>query len=230
MAMRSVALVLLALALVVAPPAALAKAGDVAATRALARATNTLVRAAQPDIHRGLAAVKRYANQLETQCPRAAAGSPQDYDSNQLDREIIGALTVTGYHTAAAPIAAFARAVDGLRWSNHRLTRAVVTFTSKLKNISTLSPPNVCGDIEGWVASSYMTLPPGTIQFNRSYFGGDPEAEEVPLIVRLAMPYATPSEIPVLHRVERLEVELGEAEAQAVEIYSHLMISLNLNQ
>src|ERR1700691_4896988 len=118
--------------LALTPTVALASSGDEAATQALARATNTLVLAATPDVPRGLAAVKRYASQLAGQCPGAAVGSPQNYDSkhpaakppaarlagqfpgaavgspqnydsNQLDDELIGAMTVVGYRTAAAP-------------------------------------------------------------------------------------------------------------------------------
>ena len=139
-------------------------------------------------------------------------------------------MTAVGYHAAATPIAAFARAVQGLRWSDRRLTRTVRTFATKLEELSTLAGPNLCGDVEGWVASGYMTLPASTIQFNQHYSAVDPEAEEVPLILRLIAPYASPSEVPVLHRVERFEAQLGEAEAKAVEDYSHLVDSLDLNQ
>jgi hypothetical protein len=230
MAMRSASVLLAALAFAVAPPAALAKQGNVAATQALARATDTLVRAARPDIGRGLAAVKSYANQIAAQCPGVATGSPQDHDSEQLDNEVVGAMTTVGYHTAAAPIAAFAGTVKRLRWSDHRLTHAVRTFATKLEGLSTLATPDLCGDIGGWVSSGYATLPASTIQFNQRYSAVDTEAEEVPLIVNLAMPYASPSDFSVLRRVERFEARLGEAEAQAVEYYTHLMGSLKLNQ
>ncbi len=229
--MRSLGVALFAvLALALAPGAAFAGSGDAAATQALARATDTLVRAANPDVSKGLAAVKHYAGQLTAQCPRAAVGSPQNGDSEQLDDEVIGALTIAGYSTAARPIAAFARAVRGLSWSNHRLTRAVKTFATKLRELSTLALPNVCGDIQAWTATGFKTLPAGTVPFVRHYLAVTPEAEEVPLMIRLLSPYATPSDFPILRRVEHLETRLGEAEAAAVEIYSHLIIALELNQ
>lgn len=228
--MRSVSVLLAGLALAVAAPAALAKRGDVATTQVLAHATDILVRAASPDVRKGLAAVKSYANQIAAQCPRVAMGSPQNHDSEQLSNEVVGAMTVVGYRTAATPIANFARAVGGLSWSNHRLTRAVRTFARKLEGLSKLTAPNLCGDIGSWASGGYMTLPTSTIEFDRHYSLVDPEAEESPLIIRLAMPYASPSDVPILHRVERLEAQLGEAEAHAVEYYSHLMDSLELNQ
>jgi hypothetical protein len=216
--------------LAVAPPAASASSADVAATQALARATNTLVRASQPDIAKALANVKSFANQTLAQCPRVAAGSPQNHDSEQLDNEVAGALTTVGYRTAAAPIATFAHAVKGLHWSNGRLTRAVRTFATKLVGLSTLAVPSLCGDIGAWVTSGYQTLPTSTTQFNERYSAVDPEAEESPLIIRLATPYGTPSDVPVLHRVERFEAQLAEAEAKGVEYYVHLMNSIELKQ
>jgi hypothetical protein len=213
-----------------APSAALASSPNVAATQALARATNTLVSAARPEIGRALADVKSYTNQVAAQCPRVAARSPQNDDSEQLDNEVAGALTTVGYHTAAAPIAAFAHAVKSLRWSDGKLTRAVRTFATKLVGLSTLATPNLCGDVGSWVASGYATLPASTVQFDQRYAATDVEAEESPLIIRLATPYATPSEFSVLRRVERFEAQLAEAEAHGVEDYTHLMDSIELNQ
>lgn len=226
----SILLALAYVALVASAQAALSRAGDVANTQALARATNTLVSVAHPDIAKGLAAVKSYANQIAAECPGAAAKSPQNHDSEQLDDEVIGAMTAVGYHTAATPIAVFARTVKRLRWSNGRLTRAVRTIATKLEGLSTLAIPNLCGDIEGWVTSGYTTLPASTTQFNRSYSSVDPEAEEVPLIINLAEPYSTPGDFAVLRHVERFEAQLGEAEANAVEYYTHLINTLELKQ
>jgi hypothetical protein len=231
MAIRALVVSLLAgLALVSAPGVALAGSGDVAATQSLARATDTLVRAATPEVSKGLAAARRYASGIAAKCPRAAAGSPMNQASEQLDDEVIGAMTIAGYSVAAGPIATFGRSVHGLHWSNARLTRAVKTFAAKLQKLSTSTLPDVCGDIQAWAASGYKTLPATTVPFVRHYLQVTPEAEEVPLIIRLVTPYATPSDFPILRRVERLETKLGEAEAAAVESYSRLILALELNQ
>jgi hypothetical protein len=217
--------------LALVPTAALgASAGDAAATQALARATDTLVRAANPDIPKGLASARRFGNAIAAQCPHAAAGSPQNGQSEQLDDELIGGMTIAGYSVAAAPIAHFKQAVRGLHWSNNRLTRAVSTFADKLQKLATLKLPNVCGDIQAWADSGYKTLPASTVPFVHHYLQVTPEAEEVPLIIQLVGPYATNADFPILRRVERLETRLGEAEAAAVETYSHIIITLELNQ
>jgi hypothetical protein len=226
----SLVLVLVGFALAAMPPAALAKPGDVAATQALANAAKTLLRAARPDIPKGLAAVKSYANEVAAQCPKAAAGSPQNHDSEQLDNEVVGAMTVVGYRTAAAPIATFARAVKGLHWSNHRLTRAVKVYATKLKKLVSLTVPNLCGDVQEWAASGYNTLTASTVQFNQHYTAVDPEAEEGPLIMRLVEPYATPADVPLFHSIENFESQLAEAEAHAVFDYTHVMNTMELNQ
>ncbi len=197
--------VLAVVVLASAQTAAARSAADVAATQALSGATNTLVNAARPDINRALAAVKGYVNQSIAQCPGVATGSPQNHDSEQLDNEVAGTLTVAGYRIAAGPIAAFARAVKGLHWSNSRLTRAVHTFATKLVGLSTLVAPNLCADVGAWVSSGYATLPASTVQFDQRYAATDVEAEESPLIIRLARPYGTPSDFVVLRRVERFE-------------------------
>jgi hypothetical protein len=230
MRMRWGSTALIGLALAATPSSALAKPGDVATTRALARATDALVRAASPDVPKGLAAVKRYTVQLAAQCPGVALESPQNHDSEQLDNELVGALTIVGYRTAAAPIATFAHAVAGLSWSNHRLTRAVRTFARKLRGVSTMAVPDVCGDIQAWVSSHYATLPASTIQFDQRYSAVELEAEETPTIISLATPYASPADFPVLRHVERLEAKLAEAEAHAVEYYVHLVDTLHLQQ
>jgi hypothetical protein len=222
--------VLAGVVLGVAPGAALASSQDVATTQRLARAANALMAAASPEIPRGLAAAEHFAARVAAECPAAAAGSPQNQESEQLDNEVIGAMTVVGYHVAAAPVATFARAVRGLHWSSGRLTRAVQTFAKRLFGLTRLTPPSVCSDIKSWAASGYKTVPASTLAFEKRYFATDPTAEEVPLIIQLSTPFATVSDIPVLKRAERLEVKLGEAEAAAVEAYSRLIIATQLSQ
>lgn len=217
-------------ALALAPSAALASSGNVAETQALARATNTLVKASTPDVPRGLAAVRGYAQKVAAQCPKVAAGSPENGDSSQLDDEVVGAITTVGYHLAKAPAAAFEHAVAHLSWSNSKLTRAVHTFATKLAGLTSLATPNICGDVEAWVHSGFQTIPSSTTQFLARYNKVDTTAEEVPQIIALATPYGTPSDLPVLRRVERLEAQLGQAEADAVAYYTEAMNAMELNQ
>jgi hypothetical protein len=227
----SVVLVLASFTLAAAPQVASARsAADMAATQALARATKTLLNAARPDLPKGLAAVNRYAGEVATQCPAVAAKSPQNQGSEQLDNEVVGAMTVVGYRTGSGPIESFYGAVKGLHWSNHKLTRAVKTFATKLDKLVGLTVPSLCGDIKEWVASGYSTLTASTTQFLKQYNAVDPEAEEGPLIMRLARPYATVGDISLFHSIEAFESELAETEAHAVFAYKRIMNTLELNQ
>ncbi len=227
----SVVLVFASFALAMAPQAASARsAADMTATQALARATKTLLHAARPDLPKGLAAVNRYAGEVTTQCPNVAAKSPQDQGSEQLDDEVVAGMTVVGYRTGAGPIKAFYRAVKGLHWSNSKLTRAVKIFATKLDKLVSLTVPSLCGDIKEWVASGYSTLTASTTQFLTQYNAVDPEAEEGPLIMRLARPYATAGDISLFYSIETFESELAETEAHAVFAYKRIMNTLELKQ
>jgi hypothetical protein len=217
--------------LATAPQAASARSGaDLAATRALARATKMLLNAARPDLPKGLANVNRYANEVAAQCPQAAAKSPQNHGAEQLDNEVVAAMTVVGYRTGAGPIKTFYHAVKGLHWSNPQLTRAVKTFATKLDKLVSLPVPSLCGDIKEWVASGYQTLTASTTQFLEQYEAVDPEAEEGPLIMRLSRPYATAGDISLFHSIESFESELAETEAHGVFAYKTIMNTLELNQ
>jgi hypothetical protein len=216
------------LALTAAPAGALGSSGDVAATRAYARANYALVRAARANLAVGQAAIKGLARQLASECPLVAAESPQDHDSEQLSNEVAGALTVAAYHPDAGAAVAFAHAVQGLHWSDPRLTHVVRTYAARLVALTALAMPNVCADVKAWVASNYQTLPPSSLEFDKLYYADDIEAEEVPM--RLLARYGSASTASLLHRAKRLEAPLAEAEADAVADYTHILDALKLSQ
>src|ERR1700691_819824 len=100
-----------------------ANAGDDAATRVYVQADYALVRVARANLATGQAALRGLVRQIRGQCPNAAAGSPQNDDSNELGDEVVGAMAVLVSRPDAHAIDVFARAVEGLRWSNPSLTR-----------------------------------------------------------------------------------------------------------
>jgi hypothetical protein len=225
--MRFASILLAAFALAATPSAALARSENAAATRAYVEANYALVRAARANLAAGEAAVKSLAAQIAEQCPLAAAGSPENYDSEQLSNEIVGAMTVDVYRPDAAAMATFARAVGRLRWSNPKLTHSVRTYATQIKGLSTLAMPEVCGDVKAWAASGYKTLPASSVQFDKTYYAVDIEAEEVPL--RLLAPYESARTASLLRRTKRLEAPLAQAEANAVADYTKILDALNLS-
>lgn len=228
MVLRFASILLAALVLAVAPSAALANPRDAAATRTYIRANYALVRTARANLAAGEAALKGLVRQITGECPLAAAGSPQNHDSEQLSDEVVGAMTLLVYRPDAAAMGAFAHAVGGLRWSNRRLTRTVSTYAAQLEGLTTLALPNVCGDVRAWAASGYRSLPASTAQFDQRYNADAFEAEEVPL--RLLAPYESASEASLVRRTKRLEAPLAEAEANAVADYTQILDALKLNQ
>jgi hypothetical protein len=225
-AARLAPILLAALALAAAPPVALAKSGNAAATRAYIRANYALVRAARSNLAAGETALKSLAGQVAAQCPLAAAGSLENHESEQLSNEVAGALTVVAYRPDAAAMAAFAHAVKGLRWSSRTLTRTVRTYAAQLEGLSTLATPNVCGDVQAWAAADFHVLPASTVQFDQRYYAEDIEAEEVPL--RLLAPYESAGEASLARRTKQLEAPLAEAEANAVADYTRILNALEL--
>lgn len=226
-ATRLASILLALLTLAAAPSAALAKPGDAAATRVYIEANYNLVRAARSHLATGQAALKSLVSKITGQCPRAAAESPQNHDSEQLSNEVVGAMTLVAYHPDTAAMGAFARAVGGLRWSNRRLTHIVRTYAAQLKGLTTLAMPDVCGDVRAWAGSGFQRLPASTVQFDKRYYADDIEAEEVPL--RLLAPYESAGEATIVHRTKRLEAPLAEAEADAVADYTRILDALKLN-
>jgi hypothetical protein len=226
-AIRFAVILLAGLALAASPSAALARSENAAATRAYIQANYALVRAARSNLAAGNAALKSLVGQITGECPLAASGSPKDHDSEQLSNEVVGAMTVVAYHPDAAAVGVFARAVGGLHWSNHALTRRVRIYSTQLAGLATLAAPDVCADVQAWVADGYRALPAGTLQFDKRYYAVDIEAEEVPL--RLFAPYESAGEASLARRTKRLEAPLAQAEANAVADYTRILDALELN-
>lgn len=206
---------------------ALASRGDAAATRAYIQADYTLVHAAKVNLKASEAALQKLRRRIAAECPKAAAGSPQDRNSEQLSNELVGAMTVAAIQPDVRAVATFTRMVRSLRWSNATLTRKVRSYAAKLHTLSTLAAPDVCADVKAWAASGYRALPPSTVRFNSRYYKVEVAVGEVP--ARLLAPSEQPDERPVLAHAERIEGQLSEVEANAVYTWGHIMESLTLN-
>jgi|HubBroStandDraft_4_1064222.scaffolds.fasta_scaffold167111_2 hypothetical protein len=208
-------------------PAALAASGDAAATRSYIQADYALVHAARVNLTTSEAALHKLRGQIAAECSQAAAGSPQDTDSEQLSNELVGAMTLAAIVPDVHAVAAFAHTVQGLRWSNATLTHKVKSYAARLQTLSVLPAPNVCADVRAWAASRYQTLPASTVSFDSRYYKVEVAVGEVP--AKLLAPSEQADERPVLARAQRLEGQLTEAEANAVYTWGHIMESLALN-
>jgi hypothetical protein len=209
------------------PAPALAGQGDIAATRAYIQADYTLVHNAKVNLATSEAALQRLRHKIAAECPKAAAGSPQDTDSEQLSNELVGAMTVAAIRPDVRAIAAFTNTVRNLHWSNATLTRKVHSYAAKLHTLSTLAAPDVCADVKAWAAGGYRVLPPSTVRFDSGYYKVEVAVGEVP--ARLLAPSEQSDERPTLAHAQRIEGQLSEVEANAVYTWGHIMESLALN-
>jgi len=218
---------ILATTLALAPAPALASQGDVAATGAYIQADYTLVHTAKVNLKTSEAALRQLRHRIAAECPKAAAGSPQDTNSEQLSNELVGAMTVVAIQPDKRAVSAFASTVERLHWSNATLTRTVHTYATRLKTLSVLPAPNVCADVKAWAAGHYQTLPTSAASFDSRYYKVEVAVGEVP--AKLLAPSEQANERAVLARAEKLEGQLSEAEANAVYTWGHIMEALALN-
>jgi hypothetical protein len=223
-----VAAVVVALVLTAAPALAAPSSRDVAATRAFVGANNALARAAKAHLPATEKSIDAYIAQIGAQCPKAAAGSPENKEAEQLSDEVVTALTILVYRSGAQAISRLKRTVHGLHWSNGKAQRAVDRYVARLSALSTLALPDVCGDVKAWAANGYKVVPPATTlavkRFNTIEAGPDRVSKQ------LLAPYEQPDERGTLAQTSRLERQLQETESnEGVEYWSKALAKLDLN-
>jgi hypothetical protein len=215
---------LMAVALVPAP--ALAASADVSATEVYVRANYALVSSAHARLGVAEATLQALLRRVRRQCPKVAAGSPQNTDSEALTFELVGEMRLAATRPNAGAVGRFARAVARLHWSNAKLTNAVRSYAAALRKQSQLAIPDVCAEVGAWVSSGFQTLPDGTTRFNRAL----PEYVAMGMLpTRLMAPYVTSSQRGLLQRTRHLEEDISEMEAFAVETWGQIMDELALN-
>ncbi|HEY2572262.1 MAG TPA: hypothetical protein VGI27_12350 [Solirubrobacteraceae bacterium] len=211
---------------VLAPSQALAAPGDVSETQAYVRANYALVSSAHAKLGAAEAILQGLLRRVRSECPKVAEGSPQNTDSEALTFELVGEMRLAASRPNAGAVAAFARAVAPLRWSNAKLTNAVRSYSRQLRKQSLLAIPDVCAEVRAWVASGFRTLPQGTRRFNVAL----PEYVAMGMLpTRLIAAFVTPAQRGVLQRTRQLEEGISEFEAFAVETWGKIMDALALN-
>jgi hypothetical protein len=209
----------------IAPSSTLADAANVTATQTYLQANYTLMRYFTSHIPAARAELAGVLAGVQRECPNAAAGSPEDADSEQLSNEVIGTMVTTVAQHNVAPIRAAIRAVAPLSWSNGALTRSVRAESAKGKVLSSLAVPDLCADVKSWVASDFQTLPASTVSFDRQFM----PAWVAPGFLPAALSaYETPEERTLARRTAQLEQQWTEFEAREVETWGTIMDTLML--
>ena len=211
-------------ALAVAAPAA-AQASDGSATSAYLRANYALVAAGHAHLGASIAAYKGVLTKVRRECPRGAAGSPQDPESTKLSNEVIGAMVLSAGKPDRPAIQAYLRAVKGLSWSNGSITRAVRRYAANLTKLYGLSVPDLCGDIRAWAANGFKSLAPSTVSFVEVFY---PNWVALGLLPPGLARFESGGDRQLAHGSFQFEYQLTNAEAEAVETWGEIMNALEL--
>jgi hypothetical protein len=205
---------------------ALAASGDVATTRTYIQANYALVHYAATRLGTARSLLDGVLNRARAECPRAAAGSPQNPQSTMVSYEIIGAMVLAAYHAAQPEITAYTRVAARSHWSSRTLNNSIHAYAGKLTTLSTLAAPNLCADIAAWAAGGYKSLPASTVRFDQRFVPAWVPLGEMP--AQLASS-ERPDERSTLQRTSVSEETLTNFEAEAVETYGMLMNTLAVN-
>jgi hypothetical protein len=220
-------IIIVMLAFGLAPASALATPQDIASTHSYIVANSTLVRQAEASVAPAQASIVRLTHKLGQECPKAGAGSPEDEESQKLSYEVSGALWSISYGADARPIAAFARAVKPLHWSNPKLAQIAQGYAQSLRGLAAIPMPDLCGDVHTWTASAFRTIPTPTLRFDRLV--ESLEGHSIP--TRLLAPYVLPADKSILARTTSLETKLEHTETVVgFNDWDLLLETLGLNQ
>jgi len=208
---------------VVTPGAAFAS--DASATSAYLRANYALVAAGHAHLGTSIAAYRGVLTKVRRECPRGAAGSPQNPESTKLSNEIIGAMVLSAGKPDRPAIQTYLRAVKGLSWSNGAITRAVRSYAASLGKLYALSIPDVCADVHAWVTGSFKSLPSSTVSFVEVFY---PNWVALGLLPPGLARLESVQDRQLAHSAGRFEYQLTNAEAEAVETWGEIMNELEL--
>ena len=220
--MPVLALVCAALALA---PSALASSRDAATTSSYIHANYTLVHAAHSRIKQVESTLRGLVAKIHSECPLAAAGSPQETQSEQLSNEVIGTMVLTAIHLDIPAGKAFVSAVRRLSWSNGSLTRSVRAYASKVSRMIALPIPKICSDVQSWAHSGFKTLPSFTEPFDRAFLGSWVSPGFLPAGLSR---FESSSVHGLVHTTEHMESDIVELEAREVETYAKIMDTMQL--
>ena len=206
-------------------PAA-ARASDGAVTERYLHANLALVSSAHQHLGASIAGYRSVLTKVRGQCPGAAASSPQDTQSTQLSDEVIGTMVLSAGKPDRPAVAAYLRAVRGMRWSSGAVTRAVASYAAMLRTLYNLQTPDLCGDVAAWARSGFTSPAASTSVFVKAF---------VPNWIALGLipPGISRSESAAARRLAAragvYERQLTDTEAHAIETYGSIMDSLELN-
>jgi hypothetical protein len=227
LAVRWTVLVTFACILALAPARALAASTDASATRTYLKATYVLVRVATDNIGDSERQLSSLAAQVRGECPDAAAGSPQDQDSEQLSDEVIGGLVLAGTQPDLGAIESFIGVAGRLHWSNRRLTDSIHAYVRRLQAFASLAAPSLCSDVKAWAAGGYRSPPATAVTFDAQFIPVWVSPGDLPPGLRR---FEAAGQRSLARAIHELETLIAEYETRAQNEYDEILDALELKQ
>lgn len=204
-----------------------ALASDTSVTESYLRADLALDTAGHQHLATSIAGYRSVLAKVRSQCPQAAANSPQNSQSTKLSNEVIGTMALTAGQPDRSAVAAYLRAVRGMHWSSGAVTHEVSSYAAKVEKLYKLPIPDLCGDVRGWAASGYRSLPASTVSFDATFLANWVGLGFLPASIAR---FENGTSSSLARRANAYEQQFGDAEAQAVKTYGSIMDELELNQ
>lgn len=160
--------------------------GNRQATRSYLEAEYALARARATDYAPAATALNELAGRIGAECPGVAAHAPDGgRELGELEVETATVMIIGQFAPIRQQLVRAVHVLRGLRWSDGKLTALVHRGARGLAELL-LTPPNLCADWGGWVASGYSTLTPASRRFLRAipvvkaaYGEGESPADDV---------------------------------------------------
>jgi hypothetical protein len=209
-----------------APVHATADVGDQSATNRYLRADSALLHGilahAPDEVRAGQALVQR----VRRDCPGSLSAAPPGVALDEVSREITAAITLVLSRPDHAVIARFVRIVQGVHWHDPFLRRAVSAYVAALVPLTSVPPPNLCGDIRAWAATHFAAVPAATRALNlRLQPAADGPAN---VSIALLRRHASRPTAQLLPRIVALEAKVSALEqVTATRVWSQTMAALD---
>ncbi|MGN6371537.1 MAG: hypothetical protein ACTHM1_00880 [Solirubrobacteraceae bacterium] len=195
---------------------------NVAATRAYLVAWHRIGLDGRRDQRAGEAKVQSLVAGVKKECSGVLANAPESRAREDIRDEILEDVALTQERPARDATLAFARAVQRLHWSNHKLTYYVSHSAREEAAKEEVALPDICADAKTFAADGFKTAPTTTEKFLANcgaansitaiefHAGETGDLEE--RIWRLLKPYERRDEKALLpHRLSKHEREQAES-------------------
>jgi hypothetical protein len=210
---------------VLALSAAALASSDAVSTRSYVHANYALVHAAHSRIRQVESTLRGLLAQIRRECPLAAAGSPQETQSEQLSNEAVGTLVLSAIHLDIPAGRTYVAAVRKLSWSSGSITRSVRAYASKVSRMISLAIPKLCSDVQSWAKSGFKILPGPTEPFDRAFLASWVSPGFLaPGLSR----FESSGDRRLVRTTEHMESDIVELEAREVETWGKIMNSMEL--